>query len=81
MIIYRKVFDLILTEVRIVLLKHRPGLVSGKKKTKRDIKITNLKGITKSTIKNAHCLVLHVNNSHDELLYTDKSEKIIENIK
>jgi hypothetical protein len=50
-------------------------------RAKREIKISDLKGITKSTLKDVKAMVIHVKGSYDEYLYTSEINEIIEALK
>lgn len=70
-----------ITDIRVLIKRKKAPFVSEKRKIKRDIKIVDLKGITKSTMKGANTIVIHVKNQHDEHLFTSKVDEINENLK
>jgi len=71
----------VITDIRILILKKKTLIGSYKKKIKKDVKITDLKGVTKSTLKNANVIIFHIKNQHDEMLFTEKYEEIINTLK
>ena len=50
-------------------------------RTKRDIKIVDLKGLTKSTLQNNNTLIIHIKNAYDEHFTSSKRDEIVETLK
>lgn len=74
----RNKLNLAITDIRIVLFKHKQNFESKDKTMKREIKLVDLKGITKSTLKDVNSFVIHVKNSYDEYFYSSDKTEIIE---
>lgn len=77
---FRKKYDLIITDTRIVLV-YKGGDLHTQSDIKRSISYPKLKGITKSTHAAPACFILHCKNTEDELLFCDEISGPIEMIK
>lgn len=50
-------------------------------RVKREVKIVNLKGLTKSTLQNNNTLIIHVKDEYDDYFTSNKRDEIVEALK